>query len=109
MTEFIPVFVLTVLGAMNGPKRARMRLVLTKPYAYLENRLRRALEERDDVEILVDRRRGERRRSARPVREDRRQSERRTPKEAILEMVIEGDPGTMLRTIPPGPLRGRDA
>ncbi len=98
--EFIPVFVLSVLGVTEGPRHnpARMRMIVRRPYAHLENRLRRAFEGRDDVEIISDRRRGQRRAGVRPVQEERRRAERRTPKDQILEIVIEGDPLTMFRT-----------
>jgi len=99
--EFIPAFVLTILGvteeAWHNP--ARMRLIVRRPYAHLEDRLRRAFEGRDDVEVISDRRRGERRRGDRPAEEERRRAERRAPKEEILEIVIEGDPITMLGNI----------
>jgi hypothetical protein len=73
-----------------------MRMIVRRPYAYLEGRRRRAFEGRDDVDIISDRRRGERRVGARPVQKERRQGERRTTKGQMLEIVIEGDPLTML-------------
>jgi hypothetical protein len=73
-----------------------MRMIVRRPYAYLEGRLRRAFEGRDDVDIISDGRRGERRAGARPVQKERRQGERRTTKGQMLEIVIEGDPLTML-------------
>jgi hypothetical protein len=99
VTEFVPAFVLSVLGVMggSGQSRARMRMILRRPYAYLEGRLRKAFEGRDDVEIFLDRRRRERRAGARPVQEERRRAERRTTKEEIAEIVIEGDPLTLFR------------
>ncbi len=99
MTEFIPTFVLGILGVAGGAAQnpARMRLIVRRPYAYLEDRLRKVLEGREDIEIIGDRRRGERRRSDRPVQEERRRAERRTSKEEIMQIVIEGDPLTMFR------------
>lgn len=100
MTEFIPAFVLTVLGVTEGAWQnpARMVLVVRRPYAHLEDRLRRAFEGRGDVEVVPDRRRrGERRVSARTVQTERRRAERRTSKEEILEVVIHGDPLTLFR------------
>src|SRR5216684_1148318 len=97
--EFIPTFVLSVLGIAGGagPNPAKMRLIVKRPYVHLEERLRRAFEGRDDVEIMTDRRRGERRVIRRSAQEERRRAERRTPKEEILEVVIQGDPLTLFR------------
>jgi len=74
-----------------------MLLIVRRPYAHLEGQLRRAFEERADVEVIPDRRRSERRMSDRGVSAERRRAERRTSKEEILEVVIKGDPLTILR------------
>ena len=98
---FIPQFVLSILGVTEGrgPGPARIRMIVRRPYAYLESRLRRAFEGRDDVDIVSDRRRGERRAGARPAQKERRQGERRMTKGQMLEIVVEGDPLAML--VPP--------
>jgi hypothetical protein len=91
MTEFIPVFVFRVLSVMEPRHNpGRMLLIVRRPYAHLEDRLRRMFEGRDDVEVIPDRRRGERRRGRQPTQEERRLAERRLPKEDVLEVVIEG-------------------
>jgi hypothetical protein len=97
--EFVPAFIVTVLGVTEGSWQnpARMLLIVRRPYAHLEERLRRAFEGRADVEVLPDRRRGERRRSPRTVDEERRRVERRTSKEEIVEVVIQGDPISLFR------------
>jgi len=99
MTEFFPAFVVTVLGVTEGSWQnpARMLLIVRRPYAHLEERLRRAFEGRADVDVLPDRRRGERRRDVRTVEAERRRVERRTSKEEIVEVVIQGDPITLFR------------
>lgn len=97
MTEFIPVFVLGILGVTEGSwhNPARMLLIVRRPYAHLEDRLRRAFEGRGDIEVIADRRRGERRMGDRGAPVERRRAERRTSKEEILEVVIHGDPLTI--------------
>jgi hypothetical protein len=99
MMEFTPAFIVAVLGVTEGSWQnpARMLLIVRRPYAHLEERLRRAFEGRTDVEVLPDRRRGDRRLNARTVAEERRLAERRTLKEEIVEVVIQGDPITLLR------------
>jgi len=96
--SFAPAFIVSLFGVTEelGHNPAKMRLIVRRPYAHLEERLRRAFEGRDDVEIVIDRRRGERRMSVRPFPLERRHGDRRTSKEQILEIVIEGDPLTML-------------
>jgi hypothetical protein len=74
-----------------------MRLIVKRPYAHLEDRLRRAFEGREDIEVIVDRRRGQRRMSDRPVQAEQRRTDRRTSREEILEILIQGDPLTLFR------------
>jgi hypothetical protein len=88
--EVAPGLLLTVLGAALPPEdtRRRMYVVLRQPYAYLQDALRRAFEEQEEVQIIIDRRGGERRRASQPVPSDRRRSDRRTPTEELLQIVI---------------------
>ena len=103
MTEFIPAFLMSILGVTGGVGHnpGRMRLIIRRPYAYLENRIRQTFEGRDDVEVIADRRRSERRLAHRSIQEERRRDARRKPQEEILEIVIEGNPLTMFRTTSP--------
>jgi hypothetical protein len=98
--EFVPAFFLSVLGVAEALHHnpARMRVIVRRSYAHLENRLRRAFEGRADVEVIADRRWRERRAAARPIEAERRRADRRARKEEILEIVIEGDPLSMFPT-----------
>jgi hypothetical protein len=94
MTESIPAFVVRMLSVTEGLTHnpGRMLLIVRQPYAQLAERLRRAFEGRDDIVVIADRRRGDRRASGRPIQDERRRrTERRSRKEEILEVVIEGD------------------
>src|SRR5881628_1393801 len=82
-------------GSTHSP--GRLLLIVRRPSAHLEDRLRRAFEGRDDVVVIADRRRGQRRLSDRLVTLDRRRGDRRLSKEELLEVVIEGDPLTFFR------------
>ena len=95
MTEAVPAFVLRILGVTTGLRHnpGRMFLIVRRPYAHLEDRLRKAFEGRDDVVVIPDRRHRDRRTSARSVPEERRRADRRSRAEEILEIVIEGDGG----------------
>ncbi len=88
--DFLPLWLLRILRETpelgGGP--GKIHIVIRQPYAYLEEPLRRAFEGQGDVEILVDRRRGEPRRRAGPIAVERRRADRRRPKEELLDVVI---------------------
>ncbi len=67
----------------------KVYIVIPRHRAYVVELLRKVFEARGDVEILVDRRHGERRTRQRPVAVERRQTDRRRPKEEVIEVVIE--------------------
>ena len=92
MTESAPGFLLHVVRVADGLHHnpGRMLLIVRGPYAHLEDRLRRLFEGRHDVEVILDRRRGERRTRSQANQPERRRADRRTPKEDILEIVLEG-------------------
>jgi len=64
-------------GFAAGVPRRRLRVTVRRDRPDLRAGLTQALAAIDDVEIVVDRRRGERRRQQRPVSRDRRLSARR--------------------------------
>lgn len=92
MTEPVPTFVGRVFSATDALKHnpVRMLLIVRRPYAHIEDHLRSAFEGRDDIVILQDRRSRARRMTAGSYREERRRAERRSRKEDVLEVVIEG-------------------
>jgi hypothetical protein len=92
VTEPVPTFIGRVFSAAEALKHNPVRLlvIVCRPYAHIEDDLRSAFEGRDDVVIIQDRRRRVRRMSAGSFREERRRAERRSRKEDILEVVIEG-------------------
>ena len=63
-------------------------IIVKRRYANLREELQRVLKGQDDVTVLIDKRRGERRRSEEPVSIERRRADRRKPKEALVEVVI---------------------
>jgi hypothetical protein len=92
MTESAPRFILRVVRVVEGLHHnpGRMLLIVRWPYAHLEERLRRLFEGRHDVEVILDRRRGERRTRSQDQPE-RRRTDRRIVKEDMLEIILEGD------------------
>ena len=90
-----PRFVLRIAEAMGEPATdsATMLLVLMRNYAHLEGELRKIFDGQDDVEVILDRRFGERRIGERrkggpPLASERRQADRRGEKEEILHIIL---------------------
>ena len=67
---------------------AKIHIVVPRHRAYVADLLRKAFEGREEVEIIVDRREGERRTRQRPVAVERRRADRRRPKAEVIEVVI---------------------
>jgi hypothetical protein len=65
-----------------------MTIVVQQPYAHLERELRRAFKGQEDVKVILDRRSGEQRKRRQAVGGERRKSDRRYPKEEIVEVVV---------------------
>jgi hypothetical protein len=88
----VPTFVGRVFSAteLSPHKLGRMILVVHRAYAHIESHLRRAFEGRDDIVIIRDRRLRVRRMSTAPMPDERRRADRRSRKEDVLEVVIEG-------------------
>ena len=63
-------------------------IVVPRHRAYLADLLVKAFEGREDVEIVADRRYGERRTQQRSVGVERRRGQRRQPKEEVIEVVF---------------------
>ncbi len=85
MMDSLHAFIMNIRRTTARPDegRAKMIIVIRRPYAYLEAELRSVFEGQDDGEIIVDRRV-----SQQPVELERRQVGWRRPKEEILEVVI---------------------
>ena len=85
-----PDFLLRVLSAtpQSYLTGGTTYVIVRRPYAYLAEELRLALQGREDVKVLVDRRQGERRARNRRFAVDRRRSDRRGTKEELLEVVV---------------------
>lgn len=64
-----------------------MSIVIKRQYAHLEKELRRAFSQQS-VNIVVDRRFGQRRSSEKCVDNERRRKDRRRPQEAFIEAII---------------------
>jgi hypothetical protein len=65
-----------------------MTIVVRRAYASLEKKLHSAFKEQENIRVILDRRRGERRKKQQPVAIDRRKADYRSPKEELVEVVI---------------------
>ena len=102
MESLVVRFVRAITGGENSPGDSpKMYIIVPRSRAYLADLLAKAFAGREDVEIMVDRRRGERRTQREPVVVDRRRAERRRLKDEMIEVVIGA--GTRLEGSPEGP------
>ena len=90
--RLLPAFILRIVkaAARSEAARGKMSIVVRRSYDYLKEELQQTFGEQDDVEVIVDRRTGERRRAREPLMIERRRADRRCPTEEIVEVVIRG-------------------
>ena len=89
MSEF-PEFLMKITKATDSPEEGpgMMSIIVQRPYAYLEKELCGTFEGQEDVKVLVDRRRSERRTRTQTVELERRHADRRRPKEELVEVSL---------------------
>src|SRR2546427_13019557 len=79
----------------EGERGGMTYIVIRRPYAHLEDEVRRVFAGREDVKVIVDRRSGERRATQQPVKVDQRRADRRRAREELVEVLIaEGSAGS---------------
>lgn len=88
----LPAFILRIVkaAARSEAAQGKMSIVVRRQYDYLQEELQQTFKEQDDIEVIVDRRTGERRRTREPLMVERRRADRRRPTEEIVEVVIRG-------------------
>src|SRR5262249_46005208 len=88
--EPLPAFLLKIATAKpwRGERRGMAYIVIQRPYAHLEDEVRRAFAGREDIKVVVDRRSGERRVTQQRVRVERRRADRRRAKTELVEVLI---------------------
>lgn len=89
MESLVVSFVSAVTGVGHSDEDdEKIWIIVPRSHAYLADLLARPFEGREDIEIIVDRRRGDRRTQQRPVPVERRRTNRRRPKEEFVEVVL---------------------
>lgn len=100
MDSLIMSLVAPVSNPGHSENPGKVCIIVPRTRAYLADLLVKAFEGREDVEIIVDKRYGERRTRKVIVAVERRWAERRRTKEEVIEVVIGRT------TEPEGPRRG---
>src|SRR3989442_13847588 len=87
MESLVMRFVRAITGGENSPGDSpKLYIIIPRPHAYLADLLVKAFEGRQDVEIIADRRRGERRMQQQPPAVERRRADRRQPKDRVIQV-----------------------
>jgi len=89
----LPGILVSILRGNPGPGQGRgtMYIIIKQPHAYLQETLRRAFEGQENVQVIVDRRYRERRTTTGSVAVERRQADRRSSREHLVEVIITED------------------
>jgi hypothetical protein len=88
--NYIDGVVLNILKATFFSKEApiQMSIIVRQTYAYLETDLKEVFQNQEDVKVIIDRRYGRRRMKNEPFIVEHRISDRRKPKEPLIDVVI---------------------
>ena len=86
----LPDFLMKIAKLKSAPEQqaGQMSIIIKRPYVHLEKELRTAFGRQEDVQLIVDRRHGERRRKNQQVSVERRKTDRRKEKEMLVEVII---------------------
>ena len=87
----LPEFLLTIAARPSPPEQSAgaMTIIVQRPYAHLERELRSTFAGQEGVNVIVDRRYGERRATEHPVAVERRRADRRTPKQELIRVLLQ--------------------
>ena len=88
--SIFPSFIMTIIKATALPAQAdgMMSIIIQRPYAFLEKELQSAFKGQKDVKVIVNGRYGERRGEIKPATTERRRTDRRRPKEELVEVLL---------------------
>ena len=90
MKSLLPQFLLRIFKAVPPSEEGTgiMSIVIRQPYAHLEKELTKTFKGQEDVQVIVDKRYGERRKTQQDVDAERRKAYRRRKKEEIVDAVL---------------------
>jgi len=70
------------------PSPCAMSIIIRQPYTHLLKEMCKTFGGKEDVMVMVDRRCGQRRAERQPVKLERRQAERRRPRQELVEVTL---------------------
>ena len=82
------LFQIRIMTSMVYAGDAHINIIVRRPFAYLTQNLLNVFEGQDDVDVTVDRRFSQRRKTAQPCLQDRRCGDRRQSKEPLIDVMI---------------------
>ena len=90
MKSVLPQFILRILKGVSPSEEGtgNMSIIIRKPYAHLEEELTKTFKGQKDIQVIVDKRYGERRKTQQDVEMERRHANRRQPNEEIVDIVL---------------------
>ncbi len=90
MKSALPHFLLRILKGVSPSEEGtgNMSIIIRKPYAHLEEELIKTFKGQKDVQIIVDKRYAERRKTQQDIEIERRHDNRRQLKDEIVDVVL---------------------
>ncbi len=90
MKSVLPHFLFRILKGVSPSEEGTgaMSIIIRKPYAHLEEELTKTFKGQKDVQVILDKRYAERRKTQQDVEMERRHDNRRQPNEEIVDVVI---------------------
>ncbi len=90
MKKVLPHFIFRIFKGVSPSEEGTgiMSIIIRKPYGHLEEELIKTFKGQKDVQIIVDKRYGERRKTQQDIEKERRHDNRRQPKDEIVDVVL---------------------
>ena len=82
------LFQIRIMTSMVYGQNSQIHIIVRRPFAYLTQNLLKVFEGQDDIDVMVDRRFSQRRRTGTDFLPERRSKERRQMKENLIDVVI---------------------
>ena len=90
LTSLPTGFLMKIIGSDSGTGQSScaMSIIIRQPYTHLLKEMSRTFGGKEDVIVMVDRRSGQRRKENQPVKSERRRTDRRRPKQELVEVTL---------------------
>ena len=90
MKSLLSQFLLRILKGVSPSEEGTgsMSIIIRQPYAHLEKELTKTFKGQKDVQVILDKRYSERRKTQQDVEVERRHADRRQPNEEIVDVVL---------------------